>query len=568
MVLFCSVENKIINIWKANEKLNNIPIINNFNNNFIGNSIKKKKSVRVNGDKNDGGGGGGDDDDDIQGGFNQDKKQKKIIHLNNLLNSEIIHHENRDNIKKIIVSNILKTPKRKKKKKSKNKKIKKRSLTRQYSKDNLIYSPKISKNKSYSHHEMQEFRSLSLTFEGFVKDEQSHSIDSLNFETENEESSQRSEFDNNEQLNSQTKKLNENNNGCSYHLNLLELENNKKEINLNYDYNLISLPILIIDHYLEGFIEKKINNQKEEEGDKNILKDILKNANNDNNKCSNPNCKKIINDDIFFNKGLINDGGSSGGGDDDDDKKKKKKKKRYKCLYCLKWYCFNYMYPKPCKLNQQINLKFYQKKSILKPERLNNLVFACFSLKEIIFSPKHSQLTSNQKKSQPKQYLRNILKFPYSCILSQVPTDHKSAPIESLMYPNFLTYKNFWFAPENCTKIEILIALGFESEIHEIQLIVDSLGYNQYNVPLIQIFGGNTWKDVEFIGNWDLKNHLNKKKIKIKPGSILTYSLPEKNNCKILKLLSILQQKENENFIDDDDDLKMGMYDKVFVKKQ
>ncbi|KAJ6255515.1 hypothetical protein M0813_11391 [Anaeramoeba flamelloides] len=134
---------------------------------------------------------------------------------------------------------------------------------------------------------MQKFRSLSLTFEEFVKDEQSHSIDSLNFETENEEYSQRSEFDNNEQLNSQTKKLNENNNGGSNHLNLLELENNKKEINLNYDYNLISLSILIMDSYLEGFIGKKSTIKKKK---KDVL--ILKNENNININLKTANLRK------------------------------------------------------------------------------------------------------------------------------------------------------------------------------------------------------------------------------------------------------------------------------------
>ncbi|KAJ6255514.1 phosphoinositide phosphatase sac9-related [Anaeramoeba flamelloides] len=119
-----------------------------------------------------------------------------------------------------------------------------------------------------------------------------------------------------------------------------------------------------------------------------------------------------------------------------------KKDKKLVCKFCYKKLIkqkqiINKLIKITKKVKPTNQFEILSKKDILKHERLNNLVFAGFSLKEIIFSPKHSQLTFNEKKSQPTQYLRNILEFPNSCIPSQVPTDYKSAPIESIMYPFF-----------------------------------------------------------------------------------------------------------------------------------
>ncbi|KAJ3450969.1 phosphoinositide phosphatase sac9-related [Anaeramoeba flamelloides] len=256
---------------------------------------------------------------------------------------------------------------------------------------------------------------------------------------------------------------------------------------------------------------------------------------------------------------------------------------RNKCSYCFKKYCLECLNSRPieiiefaweetsivCKkcaeklLSQRniINLlielmklnngkEHIQKK--LQIEEKNEKLLKLVSLSNS-FADRHYQKIT-------KKYNFDISQYPFSSIINSVQTDINSSHIQTVFFPQYLKPNYTWFAPQNIKRIEILLSLNFVYKIKNLTFIVDSLGYNKLDSPLITLLAGDYLPHFIPIKTWDLNLEYQKilkerKQIKLKQKQIES----ENKN-----------KNENENEVNDDKIIEKYLEEEKnkFIKKK
>eukprot|EP01133_Synstelium_polycarpum_P008034 gene8034-9438_t len=136
---------------------------------------------------------------------------------------------------------------------------------------------------------------------------------------------------------------------------------------------------------------------------------------------------------------------------------------------------------------ESIQLSFFQKVLVLFQQQQHNASS----------HPSHS-FDSLSKSLIP------LSEYPKAGILNSVPTDPLSPPIETILLPpGILPLSMFWSAPSTVNSVDITIVMAFDALVYSITMLVDSLGYNNYNLPLVEIKIGKTLSDeLETVGPW------------------------------------------------------------------
>lgn len=124
-----------------------------------------------------------------------------------------------------------------------------------------------------------------------------------------------------------------------------------------------------------------------------------------------------------------------------------------------------------------------------------------------------------------------VSNYPTAGILYSVPTHPDSLPIESILAPpNLDADFGYWHAECGVSDVDIYIVLATEASVTKFVLLVDSLGYSEYDVPNIKIYAGLTRTALSLIETWELPN------TGIDGGSSVILSLKNPYNCRLVRL--------------------------------
>lgn len=146
--------------------------------------------------------------------------------------------------------------------------------------------------------------------------------------------------------------------------------------------------------------------------------------------------------------------------------------------------------------------------------------------------------------------------FPSAGILSSVDTDPASPPIETILLPPNILKNQYWYAPQGITSVPIIMILPCNTELSRLSLLVDRLGYQMHDAPLIKVAVADRLPNIKSIGHWDLskitpKQQLSDNKLFISPfdrvdlkfadlicddGSTVPTKLYNNGKCRILQL--------------------------------
>ncbi|EFA80244.1 hypothetical protein PPL_07069 [Heterostelium album PN500] len=119
--------------------------------------------------------------------------------------------------------------------------------------------------------------------------------------------------------------------------------------------------------------------------------------------------------------------------------------------------------------------------------------------------------------------------------------DDRSPPIETILLPpDVLPLSVYWSAPPSVSSVDISIALSYDALVYSITLLVDSLGYYNYNVPSVEIKIGKTLltSQLESIGPWTFQPNgwsSNPNQV-IQPQSCISFILPQPMQARMISL--------------------------------
>eukprot|EP00898_Chlorokybus_atmophyticus_P001755 jgi/Chlat1/2580/Chrsp178S02444 len=138
--------------------------------------------------------------------------------------------------------------------------------------------------------------------------------------------------------------------------------------------------------------------------------------------------------------------------------------------------------------------------------------------------------------------------FPLAGFLRDVPTASTSATADVLLCTGGVrqsssTYQQNWQAPPGVSEVELVIALSWPAVLTRIVIGVDLLGYSDSDVPLVDVWVGNSIADRMFQGRWDIgawesasQNSASSAPVHIASGRHLAYSLPSAVQCRVVWL--------------------------------
>jgi hypothetical protein len=106
-----------------------------------------------------------------------------------------------------------------------------------------------------------------------------------------------------------------------------------------------------------------------------------------------------------------------------------------------------------------------------------------------------------------------------------------------LVPPNLDGELSFWRADIGITEVDIFVVLATEASITKFILLVDSLGYSEYDVPSIKIYSGLTRNALSLIETWELPS------TGVDGGSSLVLTLKSPVNCRLVKLSLTLPRR-------------------------
>ncbi|GAM26152.1 hypothetical protein SAMD00019534_093270 [Acytostelium subglobosum LB1] len=230
------------------------------------------------------------------------------------------------------------------------------------------------------------------------------------------------------------------------------------------------------------------------------------------------------------------------------------------CNYCYKRFCpscmsaatvkiIEYESTKPIAVCNNCSMIIAKQESYLKRmAEANNIYYKDLASFNLTFYQRVLHQLQQNTSSQPNHSFDSLYKtliplseYPKSGILNSVPTDINSPPIETILLPpGVLPFTMFWYAPPNVNSVDVNIVLAYDSQVYSITLLVDSLGYYNYNVPSVDIkIGKNLCQsDMESVGPWVFQPNgwsSNPSQI-IQPQSCISYILPQPRQARVISL--------------------------------
>ncbi|KAN0031990.1 hypothetical protein ACTFIV_005863 [Dictyostelium citrinum] len=187
--------------------------------------------------------------------------------------------------------------------------------------------------------------------------------------------------------------------------------------------------------------------------------------------------------------------------------------------------------------------QYYLLKSKFKPSFYQKILL------DLHFNQNNVNINLNSLSTLPTTYesivemLTPLAEYPKGGIINSVPTATESPPIESiLLAPSILPLNMYWKAPADTNSVDIDVMLSYESMVYSISLIVDSIGYHNYDLPIISISYGKTFTtrdQYQEIGQWVLHPNgwsSNDPNLVIQPSSCVSYILNKPIQARIISL--------------------------------